>query len=115
MSGSTTGTSLARPSDALPSPQIKDLTPEQEKILEELPRQAGFYWVEDVRSNERNVAYIDYARVESIVEHWGHKMDATPGGIGVIERWLMGWTILGPVTPYKEPITYEENANYGMF
>jgi hypothetical protein len=106
----------AKPKRKMPEPDIPaDLTPDQKKILNELPDTPGFYWVEDIRSNERNVAYIDKRRTLNAVEHWGHKMDATFGGIAVIERWLMGWSILTEVASYKEPVEYTENANYGVF
>lgn len=101
--------------NTLPTPQQQPLTPEQLKILTQLPEEPGHYWVENIQTNERNVAYIDKTRTTNTVEHWGHSMNATFGAIAVIERWLMNWTILGKIEPYKEPVEYESNTNFGMF
>lgn len=88
---------------------------DQRWILGELPETPGHYWVENIQTNERNVAFIDKSIFLGAVNHWGHKMDATHGGIGVIERWLSNWIILDIIEPYKEPSNPENDNTYGMF
>lgn len=99
----------------LPTPEQQPLTDTQKKILDRLPAEPGFYWVENMLTNERNIAYIDKNSTERTVEHWGHRMQATYGGINAIERWLMNWDILTIIEPYKDPVQYEESSSYGMF
>lgn len=93
----------------------KELTEEQLKILNELPETPGFYWVENIQTQERNIAKIDKSSTDNTVDHWGHKMQATPGGITVIQRWLVNWIILDEIAEPKEGAEYENNEKYGMF
>lgn len=103
------------PSDNLPTPEEPDLTPEQLRILDELPDEKGFYWIEHNHTSARTVAVIDKSLKKDTVVHWGHAMHATHSAIAVIERWLDQHTILGPIEPFKDALDYETNTSYGMF
>ncbi len=104
------------PPPDLPTPEEpEDLTPEQQQILDDLPDEKGFYWIEHNHTSERTVAEIDKTRRDNTVRHWGHDMHARSGSIAVIGRWLDQHMILGPVEPFKDPLSYEENTSFGMF
>lgn len=105
-----------KPRTRLPEPEIPmNLSPEQLKVLAELPEEDGFYWVENIQSNERSIARVTRENGVVVLDHWGHRMTGAPTTVQVIERWLIGWSFLDPVAAYTAPKTYEENERYGMF
>jgi hypothetical protein len=105
-----------RPSDSLPKPKPPaELTQEQKEILDELPDEPGFYWVENNYNRERAVAWIDRNAELGTVKFGYQHMHARPADIGVIDRFLTTWTVLGTCEPFKDTNDYNTNNTFGMF
>lgn len=104
-----------RPSDDLPTPEETELAETQRATLDDLPDEPGFYWCRSSRTGCMRVCRVDKNLSKGTLDAWGHVMDATPGGIDAIQRWLDLWEIHDRIGVPEIKSVYQSNDTFGAF